>query len=214
MIRLQSIECQGEQKKSGISKDNKSQLKPGLASESLYDPPRGDNDGKAHDEPKSQSHHAHLENEAAEAAFHSHGRRLGMEDTCDILSTKRQCANAISVRPALVTESAEEIPNRVIPCAVLEFAGAAAGRERFCVKRHSRQERLWVRGKQDYDSKPHTESGALHVPQDTHHFALAPGRAPDKSGAADEGRSDAPENDSAGSTERNGRGREPESQHR
>src|SRR6266478_4585296 len=137
-----------------------------------------------------------------------------MKDTRDILGAEGSCADAVAVGPPLVTESAEEIPNRVIPGAVLEFAGAAAGREGFCVDRHSGQERLRVRGEEDYDSKPHTESGALHVPQDTHHFSLTPGRAPYEGNDANKRRPGAPKKNSAGSTEHNGRCRDPEHQER
>src|SRR6266478_4861369 len=79
---------------------------------------------------------------------HADDRRFCVKDTRDVLSAEGSRADAVAVRPTVVTESAEEIPQRVIPGPDLEFARAAAGRKSLGVKRDARQQRLGENKKQ------------------------------------------------------------------
>src|SRR6266481_424571 len=147
-VRLDAVKCHGKEEKSGIPKDHECQWKPGRTSQLLHDSPCREQDRKAHDEPENQAADSHLKNERSEATLHADDRRFCVKDTRDVLSAEGSRADAVAVRPTVVTESAEEIPQRVIPGPDLEFARAAAGRKSLGVKRDARQQRLGENKKQ------------------------------------------------------------------
>src|SRR5258708_4225899 len=137
LVGLQSIKGQGKQEESRVPEEDKGKGKRGRALELLHDPPSEYQNREAHDEPKDKSAYPHLKNNAAEAAFHARSRRLRVKDPRNILDTERGRADAVAIRPSFISERAEEIPNRIVPGAMLECAGSAAGRERFAVDRHA-----------------------------------------------------------------------------
>jgi len=105
----------GIRRSPGVPEDHESQGKPGRASQFLDHAPRREQDGEAHDEPKRQAANAHLNYECAETTLYADNWRLGAKDARDILGAEGGRADAIAVEPAVVAESTEEIPDRVMP---------------------------------------------------------------------------------------------------
>src|SRR5437762_1868982 len=170
----------GNQQNSRVPKNHEANGKPGRAPESLHDAPRREDDRKGHHQPKEEAADAHFHHERSESALDADDRRLGMEESCDVLRAKRRGADTVAIRPAFVTERAQEISDRVIPGAILQLAGAAAGRQRLRVKGHTGKEGLRKEEEQKGDADHDTGKGALKRAQDPYHFALAPGSTPDK----------------------------------
>src|SRR5690242_1259433 len=116
-----------------------------------------------------------------------------------VLGAEGGRANAIAIRPAF-SERTEEIPDGVIPGAVLEIAGAAGRRQSLSVKSHTGKERFREKQKQQDHSERDCRDSTLKRAQDPHHFALPPGRAPDEGKSANQSRTGTPHDYSARGT--------------
>src|SRR5207245_6543401 len=170
-------------------------------SQLFYDSPRGKQDRETHDKPEYETSRAHLKNNCAEATFHAYRWRFYMEETRDILRTKRLGAYTISVGPALITECSQKIDQRIIPTSALKRAVGAAGRKSLGIESDAREERLGKSKKQQSNTQGNTEGGALQGTENAHHLTLAPGSAPNEGHGENQHASGAPQQNASRSAQ-------------
>src|SRR5262249_52038794 len=123
------------------------------------DTPRADQNRTGHHQPQEQADNSHLDDDIAEPALDAACRRRHMQDSRDVLSTKRHHADSITVWPARVRERGHEIGQWIVAGAMNDFAGWEPRIERFGIDCEAVQQRLRISYEKSRNRKDHTERG-------------------------------------------------------